>query len=269
MASQPHATPQIQLQPGHAILFLGDHTSPDEPGYVRLLGDILARFHPNLNLNLISAGSKGQTAQGLRSRTLLDMLISSKPNWVVLNIGLSDALREPALKGMLEEYGRRQEASDLAAEMTLGPEHRVRANDLGPVSDVGRPPEPQWERLEAFKSDLAQVCTELDQSGVGRILITPVVAGDDLANPLNLALLAYSRAITQVATGQAAPLVDAHRAFRDVLDRATTYKQRVALASAGGELKAQGQALLARTLLQAAGLLPYPGYRPPRAKGNQ
>jgi lysophospholipase L1-like esterase len=269
VASQPHATPQIQLQPRQAILFLGDHTSPDEPGYVRLLGDILARFHPNLNLNLISAGSKGQTAQGLRSRTLLDMLISSKPNWVVLNIGLSDALREPALKAMLEEYGKRQEASDLAAEMTLGPEHRVRANDLGPVSDVGRPPEPQWERLEAFKSDLAQVCTELDQASVGRILITPVVAGDDLANPLNLALLAYSRAITQVARGQAAPLVDAHRAFRDVLDRAITYKQRVALASARGELKAQGQALLARTLLQAAGLLPYPGYRPPRAKGNQ
>jgi lysophospholipase L1-like esterase len=268
VAFQPHATPQVQLQPGHAILFLGDHTSPDEPGYVRLLGDILARFHPNLNLNLISAGSQGQTAQGLRSRTLLDMLVSAKPNWVVLNIGLADARREPALKGMLEEYGKRQEASDLAAEMTLGPEHRIRANDLGPVSDVGRPPEPQWERLEAFKSDLAQVCAELDQASVGRILITPVVAGDDLANPLNVALLAYSRAITQVAGGQAAPLVDAHRAFRDVLDRAITYKQRVALASAGGELKAQGQALLARTFLQVVGLLPYPGYRPHHAENK-
>jgi lysophospholipase L1-like esterase len=264
VASQPHATPQIHLQPGQAILFLGDHTSPDEPGYVRLLGDILARFHPNLNLNLISAGSKGQTAQGLRSRTLLDMLVSAKPNWVVLNIGLADALREPPLKGMLEEYGKRQEALDLAGEMTLGPEHRVRASDLGPVSDVGRPPEPQWERLEAFKSDLAQVCAELDQANVGRILITPVVAGDDLANPLNIALLAYSRAITQVAGNQSATLIDAQRAFRDVFERATTYKQRVALASAGGELKAQGQALLARTFLQSVGLLPYPGYRPPR-----
>jgi lysophospholipase L1-like esterase len=263
VASQPHATPQIQLQPGHAILFLGDHTSPDEPGYVRLLGEILARFHPKLKLNLISAGSHVQTAQGLRSRTLLDMLISSKPNWVVLNIGLADTLREPALKAMLEEYSKRQEASDLAAEMTLGPEHRVRANDLGPVSDVGRPTEPQWERLEAFKSDLAHVCAELEGAGVGRILVTPVVAGDDLANPLNIALLAYSRAITQVAGAQSTTLVDAHRAFRDVLDRAITYKQRVALASNGGELKAQGQALLARTFLQAVGLLPYPGYRAP------
>jgi lysophospholipase L1-like esterase len=263
VASQPHATPQIHLQPGQTILFLGDHTSPDEPGYVRLLGDILARFHPNLKLNLISAGSKGHTAQSLRSRTLLDMLISAKPNWVVLNIGLADALREPALKGMLEEYGKRL-ASDLTSEMTLGPEHRVRANDLGPVSDVGRAPEPRWERLEAFKSDLAQVCAELDQASVGRILITPVVAGDDLANPLNIALVAYSRAIKQVAGEQSATLIDAQRAFRDVLDRATTYKQQVALASAAGELKAQGHALLARTFLQSAGLLPYPGYRPPR-----
>jgi hypothetical protein len=36
----------------------------------------------------------------------------------------------------------------------------------------------------------------------------------------------------------------------------------VALTGPTGDLNAQGQALLARTLLAAFGVLPYPGYRP-------
>ncbi|HET9493870.1 MAG TPA: hypothetical protein VFR15_06540, partial [Chloroflexia bacterium] len=60
----PSSTP---VSPGQTFLFLGDHTSPDAPGYVDLVREILQRFHPELGLRLITAGAPGQSAAGLVS----------------------------------------------------------------------------------------------------------------------------------------------------------------------------------------------------------
>jgi hypothetical protein len=149
-------------------------------------------------------------------------------------------------------------------DSVLGPEHRVRSDDLGPVSDIGRAPEPVWDRLPAFRETLATLCAELSDAGVGIILMTTVLVGDDLRSPLNVALRAYSRAVSEVANASGLPLVDVNRAFRDVLDRAITYKQRVSLTNSQGEPNAQGQALIARTMLATLGLLPQTGHRPAR-----
>src|SRR6266540_3767315 len=71
--------PRHPFQQGQTVIFLGDHTSPEHSGYVKVISGVLSRFHQALNLNLISAGSKGQTAAALRSRALLDILTSSRP----------------------------------------------------------------------------------------------------------------------------------------------------------------------------------------------
>jgi hypothetical protein len=247
---------------GETVMFLGDHTSPDDPGFVRVISDVLDRFKPDLRLNFISAGSPNQTAAGLQSRTLLDLLASSRPDWLVINLGLADALREPSLGPLLSRY-RAYRASHEEEDEILGPEHHVRPSSLGPHSDSGTPPEPEWTRLRVFSSSLAEAREQLGASGIRCVFVTPVLVSNDVQYPLNLALRAYSRTVRDVAGAASAPLVDVERAFRAVLDRATNYKQRVTLASEGGEVNPQGQALIARTFLSAFGLLPQPGFRPP------
>lgn len=266
MASDHGGTPTdaFRFEPGQTVIFLGDHTSPDNPGYVRIIQDVIVRFYPTLNLNLISAGARGQTAKGLRAQPLMDILLSSRPGWLVLNLGLGDALREPDTGARYQEYMRRQAQADEGPESALGPEYRVDTANLGPVSDVGREPEPRLERLEGFRSGMQETVTTFQHAGIQPVLMTPIIVGSDFANPINVTLHAYGRAIRDVAEATSAPLVEIERAFRDVIDRAANYKQTVSLTNAEGNVNSQGDALIARNFLHTFGILPSPGFRPGR-----
>jgi hypothetical protein len=113
-----------RLQPGQTIIFIGDHSSPDSPGYVAIIRGILERFHPALNLNLISAGGPGQTAAGLASQAMRELLTSARPDWVSVALGLHDAAGEPDLVRQMLEYRQRLEATaELEADETIGLEH--------------------------------------------------------------------------------------------------------------------------------------------------
>src|SRR3954464_15537416 len=157
MSDQPGSGENhAKLQPGQTLIFLGDHTSPDHLGYVRVMQEVLSHFYPQLSTNLITAGSQGQTAVGLRRHELMQILASSKPDWLVIGIGLGDAMREPAARRLLDAYRKRQtETEPDDAECTFGPEIRVKRSDLGPASDMGREPDFQLYNLDAFRSDLA------------------------------------------------------------------------------------------------------------------
>lgn len=252
----------FRLEAGQTVIFMGDHTSPDSPGYVRIIRDVTARFYPTLNLNLISAGARGQTANGLRTQALMDILLSSRPDWLVLNLGLGDAMREPDTGARYQDYTRRRAQADEGLESALGPEYRVDAAHLGPVSDVGREPEPQLERLAGFRSGMQEAVTAFQEAGIQPVLLTPIVLGSDLSNPINVTLHAYGRAVRDVAHATGAALVDVEQAFRDVIDRAVNYKQTVSLTYAEGNVNPQGEALIARKVLQTFGILPSPGFRP-------
>lgn len=265
MANPPPAQqPHYQLEPGQTIIFLGDHTSPDEPGFVRVVREVIARFYPHLRPNLITAGSAGQTAAGLRSQKLMEVILSSRPDWLAINLGLTDALREPDTRARYEEYVRRRAQVEEGPDATLGPEYRVNPYELGPQSDVGREPEPRLERLAAFSENLAAAVAMLQGAGVRPVLFTTVLLGGDLSSPLNVTLRAYSRAIREVAEARGTALVEIEQAFRDLLDRATNYKQRVSLTDAQGRVNPQGEALIARSFLNTFGILPGPGFRPRR-----
>ncbi len=265
MASLPPAQePRFRLEPGQTIIFLGDHTSPDEPGFVRVVREVVARFYPQLRPNLITAGARGQTASALRSQKLMDVLLSSRPDWLAINLGLTDVLREPDTRARYEEYVRRKAQVEEGPDATLGPEYRVKPYNLGPQADIGREPEPQLEHLSAFSEDLTAAVTMLQGAGIRPILFTTVLLGSDLTSPLNLTLRAYSKAIRDVAEAHEAALVEIERAFRDVLDRAANYKQSVSLTDSQGRVNPQGEALIARNFLHAFGILPSPGFRPRR-----
>ena len=255
-----------RLLPGQTVMFLGDHTSPDKPGYVRVVGEVLSRFWPELRPNLSSAGSPGQTAAGLASRQLLDLITSSRPDWLSISLGLSDAQREPALIGLMHEYRAWLAQADTDLETAIGPEYRVSKSYFGAPQDSGTPVRQpvEWQRLPIVRDKIKEALDALRSAGVQPLLHSTIAVGNDLSYPLNGALKAYSRAIREICEQEMVPLVEDERAFRDVLDRATTYKQRVALASEQGEVNAQGEALLARTFLHTFGLLPQPGQRPLR-----
>ena len=260
----PQQESRYRFESGQTVFFLGDHTSPDDPGFVRVVRDVMARFQPELNLNLVTAGSRGQTAAGLRSQALMEILLSAKPTWLALNLGLADALREPDTRARYQEYEHRKAQADDAIETALGPEYRINPSELGPESDVGKEPEPRLERLQAFRDDLEAAGQTLQQAGIRPILFTTVLLGSDLTSPLNVTLRAYSKAIREVAHGLQAPLVEIELAFRNVLDRAANYKQTVSLTDAQGRVNPQGEALIARVFLNTFGLLPAPGFRPKR-----
>jgi lysophospholipase L1-like esterase len=257
VTDQPGSESRQKLQPGQTLIFLGDHTSPDDAGYVRVVQEVLTHFYPQLRVNLISAGSRGQTAGGLRRNELMQIVASSRPDWLVIGVGLGDAMREPSARRLLDEYRKRQaEAENEEAEMTFGPELRFKRSDLGPVSDIGREAVPPLLILDAFNTDLSAALSELEEAGVRVALLTTIMVGNDQQNPVNGVLKQYNRAIKEAAAAHGALLVDVEKAFRDIMDRAGNYKQKVALTGPTGELNAQGQALMARTLLAAFGVLP-------------
>lgn len=244
----PSSTP---VSPGQTFLFLGDHTSPDAPGYVDLVREILQRFHPELRLRLITAGAPGQSAAGLVSPEMMALLTSVRPDWLVIGIGLSDALREPGARRLLADTARaEQEAAHSTLDTTFGPELRPDAAEHEPD------PAPSLEKVDAFAGNLASAVAQMQSVGVRVCLLTTIVVGNTTEHPANRVVSAYNRVIRQQAVDAGALVVDVERAFRDVIDRAANYQQKVTLTGQGGELNAQGQALIARTLLARLGLLP-------------
>jgi lysophospholipase L1-like esterase len=256
-----------RLQPGQTVIFIGDHSSPDAPGYVAIVRSILARFHPALGLNLIPAGGAGQTAAGIASQRMNQLLTSARPDWVSLALGLADASREPQLEAQVRLYRERLSASEADEDNSIGTVHlegrrRSALNGTDPAQP--RPESLEWEQTETFGDTLERAIETLQASSIGVILHTPVLVGVDPKHPKNNAARAYARVVRDIAKARDAELVDDLEAFRGVLDRATSYKQQVELADLSGRTNAQGDALLARTFLGTFGLLPYPGQRPPR-----
>lgn len=247
-----------RMQPGQTIIFLGDHTSPDHIGYVGVLGDVLRRFHPQLQLRLISAGSPGQNAAALGSDTLLNLLRSSGPDWLVIGVGLFEAMREPEVRRDAADIVTRSAALDKAAEEAFGPELRVGPPGRTIVQDssVGAVHALQLRYVGRFEQELRAAVSAIVAVGIAPVLMTTVLVGEDLRHPYNIALKTYSGAIRRTAIEERVVLVDVERAARDIIERAQTYKQRVALASIDGTANAQGQALIVRTFMNTLGLLP-------------
>ena len=147
------------------MLFLGDHTSPGDTAYVGIMSGIIARFYPDLHLNLLSSGSPGQTARGLRSAALIEIIVSSKPDWLVIGIGLTDALREPEVRKHLELEAKPLPRESAEAEATFGPVMSMKGYRLAPVDDGGREPDPVMHNLESFATDYRAALKELREFG--------------------------------------------------------------------------------------------------------
>ncbi len=109
--------------------------------------------------------------------------------------------------------------------------------------------------LAEFADRYRALVARLQEAGSAPILLTiPVVgfASDERTIPDPRA---YNDAIRALAAAADLPLIDVHRAFYEVYERAANYKQTVSLSSDGLHPNSQGYALIARTLLVQLGLL--------------
>ena len=90
------------LKNGETILFIGDSITdcgrrdeqhrPLGAGYVSFVRDFLVVREPEKEINVLNTGIGGNTIEDLRNRWVDDML-SYKPNWLSIMIGINDCHR--------------------------------------------------------------------------------------------------------------------------------------------------------------------------------
>ncbi len=269
LSPQPASSP---IRAGDTILFLGDHTGAGEPGYVQVVARVVERFYSGLRLTLVSVGRPGQTASALCSPEMVEAVRAARPDWLVVGVGLADAFGEPAAHRLIDQYQRWLDSIDETAETTIGPEHGAPPDGSEPRYDGARshPQAPplltnvKLERIEEFTLALGTLISGMQEAGVRCVLMTTIMVANDPHHPMNAILKEYNRTIRTVAAGRGVSIVDVEQVFSAVYERAASYRQKVVLTTAGGQLNRQGEALIARAFLDAMGLLPSPGWRPPQ-----
>ncbi len=119
-SSAPAAGPQ--LQKGDRIVFLGDSITAGgvrEKGYVTLVGQALAKQHPDLGIEIVGAGISGHKVPDCQKRLQRDVL-DKKPTIVLIYIGINDVwhwnrnvgtTKEDFEKGLVDLIKRCQDAS--------------------------------------------------------------------------------------------------------------------------------------------------------------
>ncbi len=109
--------------------------------------------------------------------------------------------------------------------------------------------------LPEFEEHYARIVQVLREAGIGVILMTTSVLGEDLKSKRNGLLKDYNRALRELAGREKLRLVDVNRAFQNAYDRAVTYKQEISLTTDGVHPNLQGHAVIARTFMTELGLL--------------
>ncbi len=115
--------------------------------------------------------------------------------------------------------------------------------------------DPHGVPLPEFTTRYQALLTRVRAAGIGPILLTiPIIGQDDEDHPIPDPG-PYNAAILALAAHERLPVVDLHRAFYEVYERAGNYKQIVRLSDDGIHPNRQGHALIARALIAQLGLL--------------
>jgi lysophospholipase L1-like esterase len=109
--------------------------------------------------------------------------------------------------------------------------------------------------LPEFEDLYTRLVAALREAGIGVILMTTSVLGEDLTSKRNGFLKDYNRFIRDLAGREGLRVVDVNRAFQNAYDRAAAYKQEISLTTDGVHPNLQGHAVIARTFMTELGLL--------------
>ncbi len=176
----------MHIRNGDSILFIGDSITDAGRredadglgwGYVRLFRDLLWARHPGLEVTIENRGVSGDTVRHLALRWREDVIMS-RPDWLVVSIGVNDVWRQ-----------LQQPTNSEAVEL---------------------------REFEAVYRRLLAEARERTQCRMA--LCEPTIIGEEHGTPHNELLTPYVEAVANIARDFDAVLVPMNAAFWRVLD---------------------------------------------------
>lgn len=211
------------LQGVHTIVTLGDSITEqgDQPGgYVWLLRKYLQTIYPGQNIEVINAGISGHKSTDMLARFQRDV-IDRKPDLLTISVGVNDVWH-----GFDENHPKGD-----------GP------NGI-PLPDYRRHVEEMVAKALAAK--------------IRVVILAATLIGEDLDNLENAKAHGYNKALHEIAAEHHLLFVDYQRAFRTLVTgyRKTTGGRDLLLTVDGVHMNADGNKVMAHTLLTALGVTP-------------
>jgi acyl-CoA thioesterase-1 len=208
------------LQPGQTWVFLGDSITEDPAGYVSICSRLIEDQYPEHELQVINAGVGGNKARDMVARFERDVL-SFNPNWVSISVGVNDVWHG------FYDFERDR-------ELTL----------FDPAFG---------EDLDEYREDLGWMLDELETRGIGCILISPTMIGENRESRENELLSEYVAAMKALASSRGVVYCPMNESMWRGFNEAKRADPHAHLTTDGVHMNRMGAKLMAATLLGAIG----------------
>ena len=213
----------VPLRNVRRIVCLGDSITQggESPGgYVWLLRRYLAALYPDQNIEVINAGISGHKSTDMVARFQRDVL-DQKPDLVTISVGVNDVWH-----GFYDNHARGDG--------------------------------PRGVPLDAYRRNVEEMVSRARAGGARVVLLSTTIIHEDLASPENNKLVGYNRALRQIARRHNVLFVDFQQPFQQIIRayRTTTGARDLLLTTDGVHMNAQGNKVMAHTLLSGLGVSP-------------
>jgi lysophospholipase L1-like esterase len=220
----PTASPlPFELQGTKKIACLGDSITQigDGPGgYVWLFRHYLADLYPQQSFEVINAGISGNKSTDMVARFQTDVL-DKKPDLLTISVGVNDVWH-----GYYDNH---------------------------PLGDG-----PRGVKLEDYRKNVDEMIRRAQSSGIRVVILSATLIHEDLKDPMNIKAEKYNATLRDLARDYHLTFVDYQKAFRALVTsyRSTTGGRDNLLTVDGVHMNAQGNKVMAHTLLTALGVSP-------------
>jgi acyl-CoA thioesterase I len=209
------------LEGVHRIVCLGDSITQggEGPGgYVWLFRRNLNALYPDAKIEVINAGISGHKSNDMLARFQRDVL-DKKPDMVTISVGVNDVWH-----GFMDNH---------------------------PLGDG-----PRAIPLDVYRKNVETMMTQAEASGARVVVLSATVIYEDLKSPENIKAEPYNAALRDLAHKHRALFVDYQRPFRALITdyRTKTGSSENLLTVDGVHMNAEGNAVMAHTLLTALGI---------------
>ena len=187
-------------------------------GYVSIMRKVLDTLYPERTIYVVNVGISGHKSTDMSDRFERDVL-QYKPDWLTISVGVNDVWHE--------FIGRQRNRPDIK----------------------GVP-------LPRYREKVTEMVTRAQKIGVKVALFTTTVIKENLSSPENKRLVAYNKALRQIAQKYKCLLIDMDEAFHRALTahQSAEMSDRGILTYDGVHMLPAGNWLMATTALQAFGV---------------
>jgi lysophospholipase L1-like esterase len=208
------------------IVTLGDSITEGggQPGgYVWLLQKYLAKLYPQQGIEIVNAGISGHKSTDMQARFKRDVL-DKKPELVTISVGVNDVWHG------YYDFANRREIPD----------------GNGPN---GIP-------LPLYREKVEAMIKAAKEAGVRVAILSTTIIYEDLNSPPNQRLVAYNRALKEIAGKHGCLFIDLSRPFQQIIQAYQKHAGRTSnlLTTDGVHMNAAGNRVMAYTILRGLGV---------------